>query len=145
MSCCRGIGRLKLKLSRPRSRGSRRMLTKVRRDTQLLQANEAMLEDMLRETRGEPVVKMRAPRSNVKQAVLDLLVNVGAQGLNAAKAVEMAAADGVALDRGSVSSLLSRLKNEKVVEYNQQAGLYRLISFQDAATIHPLRTSGAAT
>jgi hypothetical protein len=27
MSCCRGIGRLKLKLSRPRSRSSRRMLT----------------------------------------------------------------------------------------------------------------------
>ena len=118
-------------------------LESVRRSIQILQANEAMLEELIRQERGEPSVKMRAPRSNVKQAVIDLLTTVGATGLNASQAVALAAKEGVALDRGSVSSLLSRMKNEGIVGYD--GSVYKLIvSPERAATIHPIRTSGVS-
>lgn len=117
-------------------------LERVRQEIRVLQANEAMLEDMLREIRGEPTIKARAPRSNVKQAVIDLLTKVGAAGLNASQAVALASKEGTALDRGSVSSLLSRMKNEGIVEYD--GAVYKLIAASEkAATIHPIRTSGA--
>ena len=107
-----------------------------------LEAQKALLLDMIREARGEPKVKPRAPRANVKQAVLDLLTQVAEDGLNAAIAVELADAKGLRLDRGSVSSILSRLKNEQVVVYEGER--YRLPQFSaPGANIHPLRTSGA--
>lgn len=117
-------------------------LEQVRREMEKLKAQEALLLDMIREASGEPKVKPRAPRSNVKQTVLALLESVGATGLNATTAVEMAARDGMSLERGTVSSLLSRLKNEGVVVYD--GTVYRLKEHAEDGTpnVHPLRTSG---
>lgn len=84
-----------------------------------LQTKLSTLHEVRRAMSGEPEpTKRRAPRANVKQAVLDLLQEVRHAGLNAAMAVDMAKERGVELERGSVSSLLSRLKNEGVVSYD---------------------------
>jgi hypothetical protein len=71
----------------------------------------------------------RAPRIrlSVKSFVLDLLSELGTLGLNAATAVEIGQRRGVHLDRQSVSSLLSRLKNEGVVVYEGER--YKLPRF----------------
>ena len=70
----------------------------------------------------------RAPRSNVKTAVLDLLRQVGANGLNAQIAHDLAKENGVDLHIKSVSSLLSRLKSEGTVTYRDS--LYRLVEYE---------------
>lgn len=116
----------------------------VRREMEKLKAQESLLLDMIRVETGEPMVKLRAPRSNVKQAVIDLLARYQESGLNAAMAVEYAKEAGTSLDRGSVSSLLSRMKNEGVVTYD--GAVYRLAPSKKTgpAMVHPIRTSGAA-
>jgi len=120
-------------------------LDTIQRQIEVLRGQEKMVIDMIRDLSTEPsqpaTAKVRATRSNVKSAVLDLLERVGQNGLNAAIAVEMASQDNVNLDRGSVSSLLSRLKNDKVVSYD--GSLYRLTP-KDVPNVHPLRTPGAA-
>jgi hypothetical protein len=63
-------------------------------------------------------------RGKVKGVVLDLLREVGTTGLNATTALEIAGRRGFLLDRGSVSSLLSRLKKDGVVVYDGE--FYRL-------------------
>jgi len=68
-----------------------------------------------------------AARSSVKGAILDLLREVGTTGLNAATAVEIASRRGIALDKQTVSSLLSRLKRDGVVVYENDR--YRLAQF----------------
>jgi hypothetical protein len=117
-------------------------LDSVRREIDILKGQEALLLKMIRDASGEPKVKLRAPRSNVKQTVLDLLEKAGEAGLNAATAVDTAAKAGTTIERGTVSSLLSRLKNEGVVTYD--GSVYRLIKTRPDAgpNIHPLRTSG---
>lgn len=60
----------------------------------------------------------RARRGNVKGALLDLLQEVGQGGLNALTAVEIAKRRGIDLDRGTISSLLSRLKRDGVVDHD---------------------------
>ncbi|MBY0349492.1 hypothetical protein [Tabrizicola sp.] len=112
------------------------------REVEKIKAQEELIRDMIREARGEPKVKLRAPRSNVKQTILNLLDQAGAVGLNAATAVETSAKAGVTLERGTVSSLLSRLKNEGVVSYD--GSVYRLTKYKGDAlpNVHPLRTSG---
>lgn len=117
-------------------------LDQVRREIEKLRAQEALLLDMKREASGESKVKSRAPRSNVKQAVLNMLDSVGNTGLNASSAVELAGENGLSLERGTVSSLLSRLKNEGIVTYD--GNVYRLTKFAEDGTpnVHPLRPSG---
>lgn len=66
----------------------------------------------------------RTPRGGVKAALLDLLREVGDQGLNGNTAVELASRKGIQLDRNSVSSILSRLKADGAIEYDGQR--YRL-------------------
>lgn len=66
----------------------------------------------------------RARRGNVKTTLLNLLSEVGRSGLNAHTTVEMATRKGIELDRGTVSSLLSRLKADGVVDYDGER--YRL-------------------
>jgi hypothetical protein len=114
----------------------------VRREIDKLRAQESMLEKLIRMDSGEPRVKPRAPRSNVKQAVLSLLERHPA-GLNAAMAVEIAKEAGIQLERGSVSSLLSRMKNEDVVTYD--GSVYRLATQRRVmpGIVQPIRTSGA--
>ena len=114
----------------------------VLREIDKLRAQETLLRDMIREASGEPKVKPRAPRSNVKQTVLALLEDAGASGLNATIAVERAAQAGTSLERGTVSSLLSRLKNEGVVKYD--GSVYTLENSKPGGNpnVHTLRTSG---
>lgn len=57
-------------------------------------------------------------RNNIKAIVIDLLEEVGCEGLNAAIAVKLGTSKGIDLDRGSVSSLLSRLKRDNAVIYD---------------------------
>jgi hypothetical protein len=97
----------------------------------IFQAEAALLRSMLDEALGQKsqtvVVKTRARRSNVKDTVLSLLQDVKGDGLNATLAVDLAAAQTLNLDRGTVSSLLSRLKNEGIVAYDGR--VYRLKEF----------------
>lgn len=115
----------------------------VRRELEKLKAQESLLLDMIRVESGEPKAKTRAPRSNVKQTVLDLLAEHLESGLNATIAIEIAKDRGVSLDRGSVSSLLSRMKNDGIVSYD--GSVYRLPKSGGSppANIHHIRTSGA--
>ena len=99
----------------------------------VLQAEIELLESMLAEATGQPdptQPKRRAARSSVKAYVLDLLEQVGAAGLNAGIAVEMAERENRQLDRNSVSSLLSRLKHAETVEYDGDR--YRLAAVMKA-------------
>ena len=68
----------------------------------------------------------------MKAKVLDLLEDVGTTGLNASTAVNLAEARGMELERASVSSLLSRLKSDGIVEFD--GSMYRLPKFAKAAT-----------
>lgn len=63
-------------------------------------------------------------RHSVKTVLLDLLKEVGASGLSAATAVEMANRKGITLHSGSVSSTLSRFKKDEIVAFDGQR--YRL-------------------
>lgn len=107
-----------------------------------LRTEIALLEDAIRRTSGEPEKpqKQRAARSNVKSLVLDLLKEVGADGLNAGIAVDLAQKRGDHLERGSVSSLLSRLKSEGTVTYD--GSVYRLSQFSSDS--HERDTPSAA-
>jgi hypothetical protein len=80
-------------------------------------------------------------RGKVKDVVLDLLEAVGTTGLNAASAINMANQRGVALDRGSVSSLLSRLKHDGIVEYDGDR--YRLPKFVERPPENPSEGSSS--
>jgi hypothetical protein len=59
---------------------------------------------------------------NVKDIVLGLLADAGATGLSVNQVLEKARAKGFELDRGTVSSLLSRLKREYTL--NLDTGQY---------------------
>lgn len=99
------------------------------------------VEMTIRAMRGETAapVRPRAPRSNVKNYILTLLDEAGERGLNAARAVEIAETRGDTLERGTVSSLLSRLKSDGVIAYDGQ--VYRLSKYAGGAA----NDSGAFT
>lgn len=99
-----------------------------------LQQQLAGVEMTIRAMRGEPAtpVRSRAPRSNVKGYILALLEDAQARGLNAAMAVEIAEARGETLERGTVSSLLSRFKADGVVTYD--GSVYRLPRYTQNST-----------
>jgi hypothetical protein len=92
------------------------------------------LEEAYRVMSGEPKQAKRTT-TNVKQVLLDLLEAVGTKGLDAATAVAMAKANGDDLKRGTVSSLLSRLKADTAVWYDGH--VYRLTKFPPQPTAQP--------
>lgn len=73
-------------------------------------------------------------RPQIKTVVLDLLKDVGTTGLDATTAVTMANLKGITLDRGSVSSLLSRMKKDDIITY--EGGKYRLKEFTARSEPH---------
>jgi hypothetical protein len=91
------------------------------------------LREALRIQAGDPsaqmeeAVRRRTRRGNLKQTVIDLLTEVGDKGLNAESCVPLAKSKGVDLLQGSVSSLLSRLKNDDIVFFD--GSRYRLKKF----------------
>jgi hypothetical protein len=90
------------------------------------------VEMTIRVLKGEPERETRATRSNVKAVVLALLEESGANGLNAASAVDAAAKRGEKLERATVSSLLSRLKGEGIATFD--GSVYRLKQFGSSST-----------
>jgi hypothetical protein len=96
-------------------------LAAIQRQIDLLRAQESVLLDLMAEPPPRP--RLHAPRSTVKQTLLDMLM-AAPEGINAQGAVRKAAEVGVDLDRGTVSSLLSRFKNEGIVDYD--GSTYRL-------------------
>jgi len=78
---------------------------------------------------------LRPPRANVKQTVLDLLQQQGTEGLNAATAVELAAKRNEVIHQPTVSSLLSRFKNDGVAVYDGK--VYRLKQFASTDAENP--------
>lgn len=133
----------------PTIQGLQDRLTKLRvqldlalREVEKIRAQEALLQDMLSEAKGDVRTVAQKPRPNVKQTLLNLLEEAGESGLNALAAVEMARRKGIAIERGTVSSLLSRMKNEGLVAYDNS--MYRLVKSVDSlssesATVTPLR------
>ena len=88
-----------------------------------------------------PAPSLRRKHTGTKGTLLDLLNEVGTTGLNGAIAIEIAERRGIHLDRQSVSSLLSRLKNDGVVVYENQR--YRLKQFAGTGSSElPLRAVG---
>ncbi|WP_127595445.1 hypothetical protein [Nitratireductor alexandrii] len=85
-------------------------------------------------------------RVATKGVVLDLLRDVGTRGLNAQTAVDLANKRGITLDRASVSSLLSRLKKDDIVVFDNE--VYRLREFapkeQDTAWVTPFPKKASA-
>lgn len=95
-----------------------------------IEAKKMQLEGVemaIRAAAGDPpgmAIKANAVRPNVKKTLLTLLEEVGEGGLNAATAVELAGRKGEKLERGTVSSLLSRFKSDGLVSH--EGGMYRL-------------------
>ena len=77
-------------------------------------------------------------RGRVKAIIFDLLKEAGTTGLNAQSAVAMASRRGISLGKDSISSLLSRLKKDGVVQYDGDR--YRLNEY---ARIHNSSSTGS--
>lgn len=106
-----------------------------------LQNKLAGVEMALQTAKGDnplaATARLQQPRSNVKNILLRMLEEVGPSGLNAATAVEMASKRNEALERPSVSSLLSRFKSDGVVTYD--GTVYRLKKYapaQEGGPVH---------
>lgn len=100
-----------------------------------LQAQIEALEEVYNLEAGiAPESSARAPRSDVKNLMLDLLEQVGADGLTAQKAKVLAEQSGKTLNPRSASSLLSRLAKDGVLHYDRV--VYRLAKFAPK-TIEP--------
>jgi hypothetical protein len=105
----------------------------------VLVGGEAELE---KQDVGERPTRRR--RSSVKSAVLELLSEQKEVGLSAAEVLEVGASKGIDLDRGSVSSLLSKLKGEGVLTI--EGSKYKLAQpteHVEGFTLRPLGIIGA--
>jgi hypothetical protein len=75
----------------------------------------------------------RLRQEKVTDTLIELLREVGTQGLNAKTATDIAADRGLPLKRQSVSSLLSRLKKGGIVVYEN--GRYKLQKFSHSLAV----------
>lgn len=111
--------------------GAEEKLEAIRRDIEFhkrqlsdLEAQASVLKELIEDAKS---ARKRGPRLKVKEHVFRLLEEVGSDGLNAAIAVKLAAEQGIRLERGSVSSFLSRMKADQAVTYG--GGVYRLAKY----------------
>jgi len=86
-------------------------------------------------------------RQNIKETLFELLREAGTTGLSAATAVEMASRRGKTLNKGSVSSMLSRYKSDGILDFD--GTIYRLTEFSNRPSNHddnikpfPIATGG---
>lgn len=100
------------------------MLAEKRNQLATLKVEIATLETALRRASGDVDSRPRRRRTNVKKIVLDILAERGDQGVNAGIVVQIAAERGEEIERATVSSLLSRMKADGIVTYDNV--LYRL-------------------
>lgn len=97
-----------------------------------LQHELAGLDRAIRVLKGEHGAPLAAkPRVAVKDVVLGLLDEFRETGLSAGETVERAYEREIALDRASVSSLLSRLKREGILTFD--GSKYRIASREKSA------------
>jgi hypothetical protein len=74
-------------------------------------------------------------RRNVKRTVLEIITEAGRDGVTSNEVTDRAAVMGRQLDRGSVSSLLSRLKREGTLTFDGER--YRLVDPQPPTLDNP--------
>ncbi|MEE8628830.1 MULTISPECIES: hypothetical protein [Methylobacterium] len=105
-------------------------LSELRFKRSLLDNEIQTIERMIRKAKGEPdpqqVDTGGKRRQNVKGIVIGLLQERPDLGITPGIAVDMAQSRGITLEKTTVSSLLSRLKNDGVV--NHDGSVYRLVS-----------------
>lgn len=96
-------------------------LAALKQKQALLETEIQTVERMIRKAKGEAEPteqEVRPRRPNVKGIVLALIQERASLGITPSIAVEIAAQRGVALEKATVSSLLSRLKNDGIVKYD---------------------------
>ena len=111
----------------------------MRLETELgkVRAKVDALRELQARLSGEPLpvavpsAKQRIRRGDLKATVLSLLKERGSLGLNAAIAADITMQRGEPVDRNSVSSLLSRLKSDGIVDHVDN--LYKLVGIKDAS------------
>ncbi len=82
-----------------------------------LKGLETAIAVMTGEDKAETTSSPVRPRArNVKETVLLLVQNAGGSGISVNDLLEVAKSTGVHLERGTVSSLLSRMKRENVLD-----------------------------
>lgn len=102
----------------------RDQLAAVQGQIRSLQGEEAGLRRAIAIVSDDPPIvastgpAMRARRSPIKDTVLRMAQAHAVDGVVAAQLVELARAEGIELDRNSVSSLLSKFKRDGVLEYD---------------------------
>lgn len=88
----------------------------------------AGLKEGVQPVMEDPVLRRRARRGDLKETVLSIAEDVGEKGLTTEECVALAkSGKGIDLVPGSVSSLLSRLKQDGVMFFDGQR--YRLKQF----------------
>jgi len=101
---------------------------RLRREIEALQNQLLGVERSIALISGEGVTpeatNVRQRSRNVKDTALSLLAEAGDEGLTVVQLLDIAKSKGRHLDRGSVSSLLSRLKREHVLDMME--GVYRI-------------------
>ena len=107
-----------------------------------LMTRRAEVDLMLARSRGEAeTTPANAPppgrRRNVKKTVMELVDMAGSAGVTAAEVVDRARTIGRELDRGSVSSLLSKFKSQGVLTFDGER--YYPASKSPSPDPHPLR------
>lgn len=96
-------------------------LAVLRRKRDLLDMEIQTVERLIRKAKGEAEPSeqdARPKRQNVKSVVIGLIQERAALGITPSIAVDLAAARGIALEKATVSSILSRLKADGVVSYD---------------------------
>jgi hypothetical protein len=96
---------------------------KLRMDVEAAKARLEEVELMIRLIRGEvplaPREESKGKRASVKQTVIDMVSEAGEAGLSVAECLDAAQTKrGAVLDRGTVSSLLSRFKRDGIVIFD---------------------------
>ena len=97
---------------------------RLRAEIETAKARLDEVEGLIRLLKGEtasevtPAVQ-RAKRGNIKQTVIDMVTEAGGTGTSVLECLSAAQAKrGVELDRGSVSSLLSRFKKDGLMTFD---------------------------
>jgi hypothetical protein len=106
-----------------------------------LMVRRAEIDLMLARSRGEaestPTNEPPRRRRNVKKTVMELVDMAGSAGVTAAEVVDRACTIGRELDRGSVSSLLSKFKGQGALTFDGER--YYPVSKAPPPDPHPLR------
>lgn len=85
---------------------------------------------------GEVIQTERSPRTrNVKDTVIELIASAGTKGLTVNQVLAAARAKNIQLERGTVSSLLSRLKREQTLDMTDGAYFIRPLMGGDRETV----------